>query len=103
LVIRTGYRKDLCSSSFQCETHFYLRALPEWEGQGEASFLTCLIAEWSHKHFLMPANRHNTVQRAAGQLQCKPLTTLEKIAVKREPSVVLTSKDVTRRATNYYC
>ena len=82
-----------------------------WEGSEQASrtklqgpeLHTCLNDERWHKHFLTPVNGDNIEQRAAGQLQCKPLTTLEKIALERYAQWFLTSKDVTRRATNYYC
>lgn len=64
-------------------------------GKGEwnlASFTTCLIDVRSHKHFLTLVNGDNIVQRVAGQLQCKPLTTLEKIALERYRSTVFNFK-----------
>lgn len=54
-----------------------------------------LRAEWSaatqtFSHALV--NGDNTEQRVAGQLQCKPLTTLEKIALERYRSTVFNFK-----------
>ena len=49
----------------------------------------CMVA---HKHFLTLVNGDNVVQRVTGQLQCKPLTTLEKIALERYRSTVFNFK-----------